>query len=396
MNSPEYSEEPKDLSLVLGGPLFHFYRRLRLSGDALELAWRRTVSLMFIAWVPLLVLSFLDGNALHGNIKIPFLYDLAAHVRFLVALPILVAAELIVHQRVRPAVQKFIERKIVLPEDLSRFNAAIDSALRLRNSFVVESLLLILVYTLGLWIWRNQIATELASWYAQGTGVQLHLTRAGYWYAFVSIPLVQFILLRWYWRFFIWFQFLWRVSRLNLHLVPTHPDRAAGLGFLGTSTYAFTPILFAQGALLAGLIANRVLYEGQNLMSFKLDASGMIVVFVFLILSPLLVFSAKLADAKRQGLAEYGGLASRYVQEFEGKWIATNGSANEDLLGTGDIQSLADIGTGFNVVQETRPIPFGYKDAVRLAVATAAPLLPLTLTVISLEELIKRLIKILL
>lgn len=70
-------------------------------------------------------------------------------------------------------------------------------------------------------------------------GTQLHLTYAGYWHAFVSIPIFQFILVRWYLRLFIWFQFLWRVSRLNLRLIATHPDRAAGIGFLAASPLPF-------------------------------------------------------------------------------------------------------------------------------------------------------------
>ena len=395
MAKPEILTEAPDFSLVLDGPLFQFYRRVRLSGDALELAPRRAVVVALVAWLPLLLFSLIGGHALGGTIKVPFLYDIEAHVRFLIALPILIAAELVVHSRIRPAVKMFVDRGIVVPEDMPRFHAAIDSATRPRNSRIVEVALLLLVYTLGLWIWRSQIAAGIGSWYASSEGSQWHLTLAGYWYAFVSIPLFQFILLRWYWRFFLWFQFLWRVSRLNLCLVVTHPDRAAGLGFLGTSTYAFAPILFAQGALLAGLIASRVWYEGQALMAFKIEAVVLVAFFTLLVLGPLLVFTPHLSRAKRNGLREYGRLASRYVQGFESKWIGGGASSTEEFLGTGDIQSLADLGNSFSVVQEMRLVPFGFKDAVRLALATVAPLLPLTVMVISLEELIRRLIKIL-
>lgn len=396
MAKPEILVKAPDFSLVLGGPLFQLCRRARLSGDALELARRRVLVFALVAWLPLLVLSLIGGHALGGTIKVPFLYDIEAHVRFLVALPILIAAELIVHSRIQSAVKMFVDRAIVIPEDMPRFHAAIDAAMRLRNSRIVELGLLILVYTLGLWVWRNQIAAAgIGSWYATSDGSQWHLTLAGYWYAFVSIPLFQFILLRWYFRFFVWFQFLWRVAKLNLRLIATHPDRAAGLGFLGSSTYAFAPILFAQGALLAGLIASRVWFEGQDLMAFKIEAGVLVTFFTLLVLSPLLVFTPHLARAKRNGLRDYGWLASRYVQGFERKWIDGGASSEEELLGSGDIQSLTDLGNSFAVVQETRPVPFGLKDAVRLAAATVAPLLPLTLMVISLEELIRRLIKIL-
>lgn len=395
MSKPEILDDHPDFSLVLGGPLFQLYRRAHLSGPGLELAHRRVVVLATVAWLPLLLLSVIGGHALGDTIEVPFLYDIEAHVRFLIALPILVGAELVVHSRIRPAVKRFVERGIIVSEDMPRLHAAIDSAMRLRNSLIVEVALLILVYTLGLWIWRNQIATGITSWYATSEGSQWHLTLAGYWYAFVSIPIFQFILLRWYLRLFIWFKFLWRVSKLNLRLIATHPDRAAGLGFLGHLSYAFGPILFAQGALLAGLIADRVLYEGQSLTAFKMEMGGLVVFFVLFILSPLIVFTPHLARAKRQGLRDYGRLASRYVQGFEGKWVDGGVPQGEELIGSSDIQSLADLGNSFEVVQEMRVVPFGLKDVARLAAATAAPLLPLALTIFSLEELVTRLIKIL-
>ena len=120
------------------------------------------------------------------------------------------------------------------------------------------------VYTVGLWVWRSQIALETASWYAvpDGEGMQSHARRI--LVLFVSLPIFQFILVRWYLRFFLWFWFLWRVSRLDLRLVPIHPDRTGGLGFLGRSTNAFAPILFAQGAVLAGLLASQIFYAGTT------------------------------------------------------------------------------------------------------------------------------------
>ena len=393
-SKPEISNDQPDFSLVLGGPWFRLFRRLHLSGNALERVWWRVVVIALVAWLPLLLLSVIGGHAVGGTIKVPFLYDIEAHVRFLIALPILIVAELIVQSRIRPAVKRFSEQRIIIPNDIPRFHAAIHSAMRLRNSVVVEVGILILVYTDGLWIWRSSIATGAASWYATTESSQLHLTLAGYWYAFVSIPIFQFILCRWYLRFFIWFQFLWRVSKLNLRLIATHPDRTGGIGFLGYSSYAFGPILFAQGAMLSGLIASRVLYDGQNLMAFKMDAGGLVAFFILFVLSPLVVFAPHLSRTKQRGLRDYGQLATDYVQGFEQKWIH-EGQSREELLGSGDIQSLADLGNSFTVVQEMRLVPFGLKDAGRLAAATAAPLIPLGLTVFSLEELVSRLIKVL-
>jgi hypothetical protein len=195
-------------------------------------------------------------------------------------------------------------------------------------------------------------------------------------------------------RFFIWFRFLWQVSRINLNLVPIHPDRCAGLAFLGKSAYAFGPILFAQGAMLAGLVAARVLYRGENLLSFKLQAGGFVGFFVVAILGPLLMFSPRMARAKRKGLADYGLLAQRYVEGFEQKWVVSDPAFSEELLGASDIQSLADLGNSYAMVREMRSVPFGLEDISRLAAVTATPLLPLLLTIFPPEELVMRIIKV--
>jgi hypothetical protein len=277
---------------------------------------------------------------------------------------------------------------------LPRFHEAVSSASRACNSTPLEATLLILVYTLGLWVWRSQIAAGGATWYAAPEGTHLHLTLAGYWYACVSIPVFQFMLLRWYLRLLIWFRLLWQISRLDLRLTAAHPDRAGGIGFLGNGSYAFGPLLFAQGATLSGLIANRILYEGRSLNSFKLEAAGFVVLFTLFILGPLVVFTPLLERARRKGSAEYGLLASRYVFGFEEKWIEQDAGETNELLGAADIQSLADLANGYSVVREMRIVPFALRDIARLAAAAAAPLLPLALTTISIDELLTRLFKV--
>ncbi len=380
---------PHDFSPVLGGPVFQLLRKSHLSGAALELLPRRIIVISMIAWLPLLLLDSFSGSA--GRLS--FLQDVEAHVRFLVALPVLIAAELIVHLRLRPIVYRFVERRIVLPDDLPRFDRAIESAIRLRNSIPLELGLVVLVYTFGLWLWSSRIAIQSPTWYAMPGG-RWNLTYAGYWYVFVSIPIVQFALLRWYMRFFIWYRLLWQVSRIKLKLIPTYPDRCGGLSFLGRSAYAFGPVLFAQGALLAGVIASRVLYRGENLLSFKLEIVGFIAFFVFAVLTPLLMFTPQMVSARRKGLANYGQLAQDYVDKFDKKWIVPAPSAPvDDLLGTPDIQSLADLANSYSIVGSMRPVPFGLNDITRLAVITGAPFFPLLLTIFSLEELVIRLIK---
>jgi hypothetical protein len=130
------------------------------------------------------------------------------------------------------------------------------------------------------------------------------------------------------------------------------------------------------------------------LLSFKLQIGGFIVFFVVAILGPLLMFTPRMARAKRQGLADYGLLAQSYVESFEQKWVLRDLNLSEGLLRAGDIQSLADLGNSDVLVREMRAVPFGLEDISRLAAATAAPLVPFLLTIFSPEELIMRIIKV--
>jgi len=379
-------QEPPDFSLVLGGPLYQIFRRTHLTGPALELLRRRIVFFCLLCWVPLAVLSAVEGHLLSGA-KFSFFHDIETHVRFLISMPVLLLAEIIVHRRIRSTVKHFIDRHIVSPEELPKFRAAIDSAIRMRNSVIAEVVLLVIVFTGGIWIWRNEVALDVASWYASPGVGQMHLTWAGSWFAFVSVPIFQFILLRWYMRMLIWFLFLLRVSHLSLQLLPANPDRAGGIGFLGRSTIAFAPFLFAQGALLAGQIASRIFYTGQSLLSFKLTIVGFVCFFVAVILAPLLVFTPQLWDAKLDGLAKFGSLAEEYVMDFDQKWLRRKVN-DEQLLGSGDIQSLADLGNSYAVVSEMRAVPFATEDVLWLLGASVVPMLPLLLTIMPLDQLV--------
>ena len=385
-----------DFSLVLGGPLFQLLRRAHLSDDALLLQRRRIVVISLFAWLPLAMLAALGGRLFGSDVAVPFLLDVDVHVKFLVAMPLLIAAELVVHQRMRSVALAFRERNLVSDAAAVRLDAAVASAYRLRNSVTAEVVLIAIVYIVGVTIvWRQYVALDAATWYATPAAGGSNLTLAGVWYGYVSLPIFQFLLCRWYFRIFIWARLLWQVSRIELQLVPTHPDRVGGLGFLATTSYAFVPLLMAHGALLAGNLATQIFHAGASLTQFRLEILLLVILMVILVVGPLLVFAPQLAAARRTGLREYGTLAQRYVRDFDSKWVRGNGSAGEPILGTGDIQSLADLGNSFTIIQEMRMVPVTKQAMLQLGAATLAPIAPLLLTLMPLEELLKKLFGIL-
>lgn len=392
MNSqPPVTPQASDFSLVLGGPLYQMYLRSGLVRPPADLVGRRILAFIVVAWLPLAALTLAGGSAF-GGVEVPFYADLGAHVRLLLALPLLIAAELIVHQRVQATVRQFIDRGIIAPADRAQFDAIIASAMRLRNSVTIEIALAVLSITVGYWVWRERMALQVGSWYVEldPAGGQ-SLTAAGWWYAFVSLNLFRFVLLRWYFRLIVWYVFLWRVSRLPLRLNPLHPDRAGGLGFIGSSVFAFIPVLLAQTAVLAGVIGNRILHEGAKLPAFYMEIASAVALLMAVVLLPSLFFSIKLERASREGAREYGLLAMGYVDEFRDKWMGARRPAGEPLVGSADFQSLADLAGAHDVLREMRLLPFSLQTIVRLAMVVALPYLPLVLAMIPLEELVGRL-----
>lgn len=394
MKSIHNLNEPPDFSLIAGGPLFQLLMRLRLTTSGLELLKRRIVYITLFAWLPLLLLSLVEGRA-WGGVGVPFLYDIEAQTRFLVALPLLIAAELLVHKQLRLLVGQFIDRDIITEKVLPSFKESMASAMKLRNSVTIELILLLLAFVGGHYLWNRvsiveTIASGAGSWYATADSTAAHLSMAGYWYIFVSRPLFQFIVYRWYFRIFLWARFLWHSSRLDLNLIPTHPDRACGLGFLAMSSVLFAPLIMAHGVLFAGLIANSIFFAGMKLTDFTILILGVVLFVLLIVIGPLFVFSTSLMRAKRTGLCDYGVLASKYVGEFDLKWVRGGVSGDERFLGSGDIQSLADLANSFQGIRDIRSFPFDKDTVIQVILFVLIPVLPLILTMIPLGELIKR------
>jgi hypothetical protein len=394
VRSDVLSDNTKDFSLVLGGPLYQLFLHIGLVKPPLDRVKWRIVAITAFAWLPLLLLTALGGPLTSGA-KVPFFGDFEAHTRLLLSLPLLIVAEVTIHRRMRELLLQFVERQVVTPVILPKFEGILESAVRLRNSMAVEVGLISIILLAG-GFWRRQfLQLPSDTWLATMTNRGEVYTPAGYWYYFVSLPIYQFIVLRWYFRLWVWARLLWQISKLDLNLVPTHPDGSCGLGFLDGIVVAMAPFLLAQSVLLSAYVADRIFYAGGKLPDYYIEIGALALFSALVALGPLCVFTSPLLRARRLGLLSYGRLASDYVAGFDRKWIGGERSADEPLVGSGDIQSLADLANSFSIVRSITPFPFGRSSLIGLAVIIALPLLPLTLTMFSFEELAIRLLKIL-
>jgi len=387
-------KDPDDFSLVAGGALFRLWRRTGLAGDDLQMSHRRILFAVALIWLPLLLLSMIEGRAWGDAVVVPFFRDVETQVRMLIAVPLLILAEVRIHRELPPILRCFVDRGLISAAERPRFDAAVASAIRLRNSVAAELIVIVLVYAVGmLVIRRTQFVLDAETWYATSVDGRWQLTYAGWWGALVAQPVVQFLCVRWFFRLGVWGRFLWQVSRIPMNLEPAHPDCTAGLHFIAMTERACWTLMLGMGAVLSGMIANKILYTGANLLDFKVEIVGMVALLSFLVFGPMLAFTPKLLQVKHDAIAEYGRLGQRYAREFGRKWIHGEHPAGEPLLGSADIQSLADLRNSFVVVKDIRWTPFDVWDVVTLTTFTLIPLAPLLLTAFSVEEILDRLLK---
>jgi len=381
-------------SITQGGPLHWLQVRLGEAGYERQHVVRRALFVVLVTWLPLLVLSLWQGQAYGSEIKIPFLRDFAVNVRFLIAAPILILAESGIDKRWRLLALQFLKSGLVGDKELPSFNALIERTIRLRDRVLPEVLMVVAIFSLAIFFKTELLMSGVSNWHTVGVGSG-EVSPAGRWFNLVSTPFFRFLLLRWFWRLFLWTLFLWRVSRINLFLVATHTDMAAGLGFLSEGQKAFSPIVFAGGAVIAAQVGNAITYQGATLSSMKFPMIAYCVLAILILIAPLLVVTPVLLKIKRKALLEYGGLVTIHNQLFEATWIREEGPRDEVLLGNPDPSSLIDLGSSFTVVRDMRVVPINKQTLVTLAVAAGVPMGLLVLFVTPIDELIRAVLKML-
>jgi len=382
--APEISEvHPDDWRLGGGGLLRGAARAVGIipgRGGIIRIG----IALALLTWVPLAVLTAVEGTLVNGP-TIPFRYSFDVHTRFLLAIPLFFLAEFLFTRRTVDVLYETIATELVAADEVDRYQRALRVALRLWNSWAVEAVLVVVTLIAPFVGLRLASISDVSTWRTIATG---RSSLAGWWYSVVSLSIFQFLLLRWTWRLLVWGWLLWQISGLRLRLIPTHPDRAGGLGPLGVAHVELSPLVFACSALAASTFAGEIKFAGATLAQFAVPAATIVVGTTVAAFAPLVFFSSHLLEVKQRGLLEYGALAASYAQAFDAKWLRGGAPPGESILGTADLQSLADLGNSFGVIEEMRIMPLSWSQIVVLTVSAAAPMLPLLLFAYPLDELI--------
>jgi len=363
-----------DFSL-LGGPLYRLGRRLGLVGDGTNTIPLGLV-LGLISWSVLVVLALVEG---FGHLLFS-IEAIGGHVRLLVAIPLLFICETSIDPRCAAFVRGIVRSQVVPEAARPALDSEVERIARWKDAWLPEALILLAAVLFGLSMPYANVFSHLSG---QSGGsishASLETAWTSHWYWIVCMTLFRFLMFRSLWRLALWCFFLWRVSRLELRLVPTHPDRAGGLGYLEVVHTEFMTMVAAISAVQAASLAQDI---AAGRLTFDATYAGVAIVLLadaVLFIGPLCVFYRKLWKCRVDGLNSYGTLAERYVYEFDRKWVGTGAAEGEPLLGTPDIQSLADLGSSVGAVRDMRLVPVSKTLLVQLGGAALVPLLPLVL-----------------
>ena len=377
--------EATDFSLTNCGPLDRALMRVGLKSAEPPHIFLRAFLPAAVIWLPLLAVALLHPRPDAGA-GITFFEDLATHVRFLIVVPLLLLVEVGIGRRTRLTAAHFVHAKLVSPADEGRYATLLRKAGCAFDSAIAEVVIMALAIFFVWMATQAFAADDTLFWFEEPTADGSRLTAAGWWYA-IGSWLPPFLFLRWFWRYLVWSWFLYRTSRLDLQLVATHPDYAAGVGFVSFGHTSFALLGFTVSCLVAGAMATRILHEGATLAEYQWPLAVFVGLSILTGLAPLAVFLRPLRIAKERGLLAYGTLASRYVQDFQRKWVGTP-AGEAPLEASGDVQGLADIGGSLDRVFGMRLLPITLKSAVAFAASALLPMVPLLLTVMPLKDLL--------
>jgi hypothetical protein len=368
---------------LLGGPLHRLGRRLGLvrretNTVALGLA------LGLVSWSILWGLASIRGV----SDRLFSLSAIALDVRLLVVIPLFFLCESTLDPRLRDFVSTIVRSGVVPGNALPALESEIARTVRWKDAWLPEAICLLAAALLSLFAGQLHLSGKTAA--LDPTRSLSDVPLAGLWYWIVCLPLFRFLMFRWIWRIALWCRFLWRLAKLDLHLVPIHPDGAAGLGYLEVAQTHFTPLVLAISIVVSASFAEEI-SSGKAIFEVIYPAFALtLIVELALIFLPPCVFALRLRACQEKGLSDYIVFAARYVNDFEKKWLKASTIPADPLLGTADLQSLADLSSSVGIVRNMRWVPVSTRLLIAVVVAALVPMLPLFLFKYPIAELVQR------
>ncbi|UXP31783.1 hypothetical protein N6H18_15655 [Reichenbachiella agarivorans] len=378
-----------EFSIIRGGLLDRFFDKMHIVKKGSPSVFSKILLLLGFTWLPLIALSAWD-HILIGKVDIPLWQDIGTHTRYLIVLPLMFLAESRVDKRSKQVISQFIQSGLIGPEEMDSFHQAKVKADRMCESLWAEVVMLIIV-VIGVAVKITQNEYTLTSWFHPYGDDRLSF--AGIWVVFVSLPLFQFLILRWLWRWLIWFRLLFMISKIKFRLHPAHPDKAGGLGFLGEPPLTFGPITLAIGVLFAAMLANRMLYLDFKLLEHYTLVLIFICLVIFINIAPLMVFVYKISNTRRKGIFDYGAFINHHYRLFDNKLIQN--SSQESSMRIEDASTGVDLNDLYHAVDNMSPVPFDWRTMLTSLLTSIIPIVPLLFIELPIMDLLKMLLQML-
>jgi hypothetical protein len=255
--------------LIRGDLLFRLQRAIGLIPSQGLGVVRRAIVFALLTWLPITAWAVLYGRLFPGVASEPLLQHFGVHVRCLVAIPLLILGEAVAQGTVQRRVPQFVRSGLISQGNRGEFMDIVLHTARLRDAS--------LPWVIGAGVVLAWAVVSPSSWNAheilwadEPDATTPHLGFGSWWFLYVARPLFTALLFAWVWRLVLVTSLLWRIARLDLALVPTHPDRAGGLGFLEGLPLAFGPFVLALSSVLASRWAHDLLYHQVAVDSLKL------------------------------------------------------------------------------------------------------------------------------
>jgi hypothetical protein len=384
-------------SLVQGGPPYQIQQKLGLIPRRGLGVPRRILVFILLTWAPIMVWAIIARRLFPGVAAEPLLQHFGVHVRCLVAIPLFIAAEVVVEAISRRIFPYFVTSGLVTEAQESRFTAILHRAARLRDSWLAWAVLAVLAVLLA---WRftgvgETLHADEVSWAVSREADLLRLGFGGWWFLVVVRPVFAFFLLHWVWRLCIVAVVSWRIAHLDLRLVPTHPDRVGGLGFLEQAPLAFSPIVLALSAVLASHWAHQILYHQADISALKLPLGVFVAVLLVIFLGPFLLYSAPLRQLKRRSLLAYGALVGTHGWLVHKRWIQGEPVEDKGLLEAPELGPVADTITMYEAVKRIKPVPLGKQSLIAVVIPALLPMIPVLAIKVPVKDTLLKLLGVL-
>jgi hypothetical protein len=347
---------------------------------------RRVTFAICVGWVPLVLMKLLADRS---NL-LPFLKDYEINIRMLIVVPVLLLGQPLMEAQFRRLVMHIYRAGLLDGEELAKMNVIIEKLVRLRDSVLPE--LTILVIVAVRLITADKSAVVDVPWLSYHVGNEIHLKLAGWYAVFISSTIFLFLLGLNLWKWLLWTIFAFKLSKLNLKLLATHPDENGGLGFLGITPVAFAPIAFSVTAVVAATFRRQILQSGAHLNNFWMPGIILVAIIAVLALGPLVFFVPRLMGVRRHGLLEYATLGQIQATDFDHKWVGHRAGHESEFLGAPEISTLCDYGQVFNTIEAMRPFPADRSALVALAIAIVVPAMPMVMAEVPLIVILKQLL----